>query len=115
MSKTIFSKNIQINCGDASYDQCDKLLTDAIPDSVKMDSFNDYEGNIEWTNLSIKIGDDTLLIKSGYTGLWELASFNKLSDDNKQSVCNSLAEWLEYEYEYAEDEIHCEDSKYYYK
>ena len=86
---------ITINSQPAKVFDLSGIMMTMPPLSLTMDSFHDYEENIEWTNLVVKYDGFTVVCDEGYTGLWEMACFDKLSDEAKMELSKDLFGWME--------------------
>lgn len=57
--------------------------------------FDEYEENIEFVIKGEFVNGDEFEIE-GYNGLWEMLSYDKLSEENKVIFWNEMSEWLEF-------------------
>ena len=76
------------------------------PVSIDVEGAGEYEENLEWDSLELTYENDVVEFGEGYTGLWEMMSFDKLRDEAQIELSNDLLGWAieQISYENAETE-----------
>lgn len=87
---------ISLNGAIPTLDQLEALFA-KLPDEFNLGEFQSYAGNIEWKDMCIVWGDQTLHC-AGYTGIWALASYDRQSNEGKLQTLSELLDWMEWHY-----------------